>query len=202
MVDWFINWFVALVDVLQAYNGAITAIATVIIGCFTYVLAIVTNRQAKLTARSVRLAERALVELEGPILQVIDIFVSITNPLSNDDLGHTSHYKIKNYGRTPAVLREVSFQHGQLVKKFDAPHYGTKVKLSTFFGQGDTITMNPSDVGVVVAGFVYGYLTYSDIFGNLHTTGFGLSRASETDSWLISGGVVYNYHRVESDLGQ
>jgi hypothetical protein len=46
------------IDFLQAYNGAVTAVATVLIGIFTYVLARVTGRQARLTRDSIELANK------------------------------------------------------------------------------------------------------------------------------------------------
>ena len=82
------------------------------------------------------------------------------------------------------------------------PQYGATLELSTFIGQGETIKMTPANIGHIADGFVYGYLRYSDIFGGIHRAGFGLTRTSETEAWLISGGAIYNYHRIESDWGQ
>jgi hypothetical protein len=56
-----------VVDFLQTYDGAVTAVATVIIAAFTIVLVVVTNRQARLTKESVEIANRALTELEAPV---------------------------------------------------------------------------------------------------------------------------------------
>jgi hypothetical protein len=53
-------------------SEGITAAATASIAIFTIVLVLVTNRQAVLTKRSVRIAERALTELERPYLFILD----------------------------------------------------------------------------------------------------------------------------------
>jgi hypothetical protein len=54
----------SLFDLLENYNGAITALATIAISLFTLVLVIVTRRQAILTKEAVRISERALISTE------------------------------------------------------------------------------------------------------------------------------------------
>jgi hypothetical protein len=58
--------FWAVVDFLQAYNGAVTAIATVFIGIFTLVLARVTGHQARLTRDSIALSRQDFVATHRP----------------------------------------------------------------------------------------------------------------------------------------
>jgi hypothetical protein len=65
-----------VIDFLEKYNGAITALATVAISIFTFVLILVTRRQAILTKESVKISERALMGLERPYIFPIDpIFI-------------------------------------------------------------------------------------------------------------------------------
>jgi hypothetical protein len=81
-----------IIDFLQTYNGAVTAVATVFIGVFTYVLAIVTSRQARLTKESIDLARKEFIATHRPrvIVRLIQgpfdeakshqyIWVTITN---------------------------------------------------------------------------------------------------------------------------
>lgn len=55
-----------IIDFLQTYNGAVTAVATVFIGLFTCVLAKVTGRQARLTRESIDLARKEFIATHRP----------------------------------------------------------------------------------------------------------------------------------------
>lgn len=56
----------AIIDFLQTYNGAVTAVASVLIGLFTGVLARVTGRQARLTRESIDLARKEFISTRRP----------------------------------------------------------------------------------------------------------------------------------------
>jgi len=65
-----INFLWETISFLQTYNGAVTAIATVFIAAFTIVLALVTNRQAKLTkiaAYAAKTQADAAIGIELPV---------------------------------------------------------------------------------------------------------------------------------------
>jgi hypothetical protein len=68
------DFFWCVVGFLQTYNGAVTAVATVFIGAFTWVLACVTGRQARLTRRSIDLAREEFIATHRPkvILHTIE----------------------------------------------------------------------------------------------------------------------------------
>jgi hypothetical protein len=168
---------------------------------------LVTNRQAKLTRRTADIAERALIDLERPILQIIEPFPAVLKPLSDEELGMAAHYKIANFGRTPATLHEISLQFGTWNERPEAPEYRTKVSLLTVIAQGETIKMEPHDLPYELEpgegrSFVFGYLKYADIFGYEHTTGFGLRRHAGSRIWVVSGGPEYNYHRIDRKPGK
>ena len=57
-------------DFLQAYNAAITALATVAIGVFTYFLVRVTNRQARLTRKAIELGTKEFVATHRPKIRI------------------------------------------------------------------------------------------------------------------------------------
>lgn len=59
MISW--AWAWCVIDFLDKYNGAVTAVATVFIGVFTFVLACVTHRQARLTKEALIADKRAFV---------------------------------------------------------------------------------------------------------------------------------------------
>jgi hypothetical protein len=58
---------------LQCYSGAVTAIATVAIGVFTFFLMYVTNRQARLTQESIDLTKQTLTLTYRPRLHVRNV---------------------------------------------------------------------------------------------------------------------------------
>src|SRR6266496_910438 len=53
-------------DSLERHNGAVTAVATVFIGVFTWVLACVSGRQARLTRESIELAREEFIATHRP----------------------------------------------------------------------------------------------------------------------------------------
>jgi hypothetical protein len=198
----------SLIDVIQTYNGAVTAIATAVIAFFTVVLAWVTNRQARLTKQSVRISELALTELERPVLHVVEPTLSLDD--SDAEEGMRVNYKISNFGRTPATLHEISVRLAVLSALPKPPEYGGILKNVIIVPQGQTIPMlsrglsagsraeyrnKPGDGGVDA--FFFGYMKYTDIFGNRHFAGFALKHDAIEKIWLVTGGPDYNFHRLD-----
>lgn len=101
------NWLWRVLDFCQTYGGAITALATVAIGIFTLVLVIVTRRQAILTKQSVRISERALVDLERPYIYIFGA-KGIEGEFEREDPYYYLEYSVANYGRTPATIEGLS----------------------------------------------------------------------------------------------
>jgi hypothetical protein len=85
------------------YRDAITAIATAFIAAFTFTLWQSTKRMTQATGESVRIAERALADLERP-------YIYIFNPsgfeleLNQEDPFYYFRYSVANYGKTPARI--------------------------------------------------------------------------------------------------
>lgn len=95
------NFFWCIIGFLQTYNGAVTAIATVAIGIFTFFLVCVSNRQARLTRRSVEISEAALIGLERPRLIISDVNFGIINDKRRAQIG------LINFGRDPAHVTQI-----------------------------------------------------------------------------------------------
>jgi hypothetical protein len=70
---------VTVLDFLEKYNGALTAVATVFIAIFTIVLAIVTGRQARLTRQAINLARSEFISTHRPRVRIRN--VALENPL-------------------------------------------------------------------------------------------------------------------------
>jgi hypothetical protein len=65
----------AIIDFLQTYNGAVTAIATAFIAIFTLVLAYVSRRQAKLTRESIALARAEFTSSHRPKIRIKHVWL-------------------------------------------------------------------------------------------------------------------------------
>jgi hypothetical protein len=115
-------------DFIEAHNGAITSLATIVVAVFTIVLALVTRRQAHLTkelAISTELAAKAARDSASalPRLERAYLFVET----DQDSLASLSHairqakvhtfattpvsvsYELVNQGKTPALLKAQRF---------------------------------------------------------------------------------------------
>src|SRR5258707_5819822 len=91
----------SILEFIEKYNGAFTALASIAIACFTLTLWRSTD---KLCGTS----ERALTELEAPLVSIKIINTGISWELSKKNLtGGTLKYAFVNYGRTAATLFEL-----------------------------------------------------------------------------------------------
>jgi hypothetical protein len=116
---------------LDGHNGTLTAVATIAVALFTYVLARVTGRQARLTrqlAESTEIAARAAQDSASalPVLERAYVFIE-TEPNSLRDIPmrfqrkdpegadlaaarpSTIGFNVANQGKTPAIIKATSF---------------------------------------------------------------------------------------------
>lgn len=102
-----ITVFWGVIDVLQTYNGAVTAGATVSIGVFTYFLARITGRQAKLTRESIELARDEFLSSHRPeiIVHSVELAFDVVNGTDEATAGALVIYV--NRGRTPATVVDI-----------------------------------------------------------------------------------------------
>ena len=99
-------------------------------GLFTFTLWRSTVQQGRLTDKSVRIAERALTELEAPFVfvDVVDTGLEVTDGMAR--LAQTQfRFRVTNYGRTPALLTALQTVYRILDAEvipapIDAPHHG------------------------------------------------------------------------------
>jgi len=115
------NFLWCVIGFLQTYNGAVTAIATIAIGAFTFALVRVTNRQARLTKEAViaanvqaDTAKKSLTDIERPYLFVFNVGrlnteeiveIDIEEQDSGDGLLLSVTYSLANYGKIPAIIK-------------------------------------------------------------------------------------------------
>jgi hypothetical protein len=72
---------------INEHNGAITALATIVIAAFTMTLWFATNQQAHLTRDSIELARADLIANYRPRLRVRNVVVDVADPGLVDKLG-------------------------------------------------------------------------------------------------------------------
>jgi hypothetical protein len=162
-------------------------------------------RSIQAAEKSAAIAERALTELEGPFV-VVDIIKSGLDFGSEDTA--TLEYVFRNYGRTPASILEIysniafidvnskvfhpidrsSVRGDPMPYGIIAPPGG--ITLNTFkekiskkgFGDQQFNVSSPSK-----SCHFFGFVVYSDIFGQIYTTGFKLQARLHRKGWDFMG---------------
>ena len=218
--------FLAFVD---AHNGALTAIATIVIASFTIILVWITGRQAHLTRiaaeaarRSSLVAERALTELERPFLAV-DVLVSgISVDMSGalSFVGERTRWAAINYGRTPAILVDrltnwpieagsaMPYAIDPVAQRPQFPAgcvssadkpYGETANL---MAEAPIQTMLDQDAWRNRRIFFNGYIRYQDLLGGLYVNGFCLVFDPLGSRFVRIGGETFNYTKTEKTPAQ
>jgi hypothetical protein len=180
----------AIVDFLQTYNGAVTAIATVIIAAFTVILGLFTVSLANATRKAAEAADlsaRTGAGVELPWLIVDQIHAQ---PFYNDIIATLTSNDVwlafQNLGRSDAVIVAECFVHHVGDALTSHPHYppgairsksfgesvGHRLKYETSFG----LALPRKQAATIASGetilWLYGYLEYLDFLGHTYRSGF------------------------------
>jgi hypothetical protein len=206
---WLVRWTFAL---FAATIGLI--LATGILGYFAWRQSRDMQESIDAAKRSADVAERALTELEAP---VVEIKIRDTG-LKLGEVDGRLAFSFVNYGRTPARILEFddaiesvplgeapippdpTGKRGRAMPYgiFTPPNggeceeYGKIVLRSNLTGPPAGPYRSESR-----AMFFVGYVTYSDIFNNVFTVGFCLLYDPQRARWVFRGDEKYNYHRKE-----
>ena len=176
------------------------------------------EKSAKAAERSAKVSEDALTILEKPYVFIdrkIDIIPSISSIYNTVSQNATSTPKFKvafsavNYGRTPAIIGRL-FNGVVLVDGLpDArrikgtPDIPPSIAIAQNQVEGPfkrtySEIMTKDICGRIfnnkVCIFLYGQITYYDLFGYEYATGFGWRYIPESDNWEPHGGNEYNFH--------
>ena len=181
-------------DLLENYNGAITALATITISIFTLVLVIVTRRQAILTKEAVRISERALISTERAFVFLEDFDPEIVYGRRGTQSGASNNLTVsqlairprwRNGGNTPTkdmtVIVNWTPWPGGLPGQFNYAYGENVVPTPMFLGPKATEWSEPIRIPAQVATaalhggesiFIWGRVEYRDIFDKtrLHFT--------------------------------
>jgi hypothetical protein len=202
------NWLWQVIDFLQAYNGAVTAVATVCIGVFTYVLARITHRQAKLTRESIDLARDEFVSTHRP-----KIVVRYFTPKSNEPRHETSMVvcRFVNAGVTRATVQHVNGivlnASYPLRPGVDFDKWELKPPMSLMSGQEGSFDIGCDSLLVEIASaasqderlsvehriFCVGEIIYKDDLGRFRKTGFLRSYDFKAKRWVKDQESEYEY---------
>jgi hypothetical protein len=238
--------FIKIGQALDALGVAITALATIAIAWFTWSLRRSTDKlweagerqielaretsaaqsrdmQASIAAanRSAETAERALTELEAPVITLLILEPGITRSYGADEhIFQTLTFCVANDGRTPARLIEIvdGFSLVPRIKGLPEPMNLRRAirnpmpwgVIAPPNGQSQPFTQN---VFAFVLGkmrdnqfllksediFYYGFVRYADVFKNVFRVGFCYRFDISSEKWLLLGDEDYNYHQKERD---
>jgi hypothetical protein len=127
-------------NIVIDHDKEITSLSTLGIFLFTVVLAVAgtfqyravmasvkesrraSMVQARLTRRSVKIAERALVELEAPqvLVDIVNSGLETADGTSTPTIGIPFRYRVVNLGRTPAILTQICLRYIIITKGEEA----------------------------------------------------------------------------------
>lgn len=210
-------------DIAQAEkDGAATnrglLFATMALGLLAALQWVVMGVQTVFIGRSTRTTERALTELERPIVygSVKNAGFAIAGPLGNgnDLVRSETSVCIYNFGRTLARLRRIQWDialspSGSIVPPLNPSVVGGReLPVGTVCANGDPYTESLNtrllffdEADQILRGgqsiWVTGFIRYDDIFGRHLISGFALVFDRIGGRFVRRGGGDYNYEREE-----
>lgn len=210
-----------IVDWIEAHEGILTALATIVIAVFTWALARSTKRlwketkeastiakksadAALKTAQNMEAAERAYVKMSHYPPGLVPVAAS---PLYDVRL------RIKNFGQTPATITSVVLTH-RIVSHADPlptiPEYTLGIGHVTRrvflvrddeFSTYQTFTILSPEFGLIENRTsdlcIYGYVDYIDQFGSRHRAGY--ARRYDPRGDVLTGDSSNLHHITQPD---
>ena len=190
--------FDCVVAFLDAHSTAVTATATAFIAIFTLVLAFVAIAQGRLMRRSIaeakRSADAALLTAEATIASERGYVTMSHHPpglnINQSNGIVTADIKIENAGRSPATVTKIVLKLDgfplteQLAADpdYDSGQVQTDLTETSLAAGGSvnkplTFNWNGGDLNTIQRGqgqmWLYGYVDYTDIFGERRRSGYG-----------------------------
>jgi hypothetical protein len=170
----------------EAYNGAVTAVATIFIAIFTVVLALVTNRQARLTRESLKIAQQAMVTGNRAYISIRSVFFG-SNLRDGELQGINTGFTLENTGNTPTkyMISHSSMRifTGDILANFEFPDLDERQGVRIFIAPKQWVgsfvfNVTREELLSCVGGhrriFIWGWADYNDAFPNTprHRTEF------------------------------
>ena len=207
MIDWTLWALWSTVDFLQQYNGAVTAVATILIGVFTLVLAIVTSRQAKLTREAIDLSRREFNASHRPRISVrafesfsqLDIAARFIYYNEGDSDAHIFEIGARIIRVYPPLTGGIMIDIEHVDEILGSGVDGTRKVKSTFSHPNqvnlDNVAATPGTAPQPTI-FLIGRIKYRDSLGVNRQTGFCRQLDAAHSRWFIpndTGGYEYAY---------
>jgi hypothetical protein len=203
------NYLWCVIDFLQAYNGAVTAVATVAIGAFTWVLARVTGRQVRLGREEFIASHRPKFEIREPYLATIQCPTD-----STERIAHQVRVILANSGDGPGTVVEgfalvMEIPHGSwkhLAVEKGVNNFGP-ISLAAGAHEDKAIDL-PADVSRMIVGnftrhernepmvpriFLRGHVGYVDKAGTRRRTAFCRPLDYGTKMFVRTANPDYDY---------
>jgi hypothetical protein len=194
------DFFWSVIDFLQRYSGAVTAGATVAIGLFTFFLIYVTNRQARLTRKSIDLARQGFIATHRPKIKIHAVEIVDREVDSETFIG--ASILAFNIGESAAKNVEVRGQifmapgfalnaQRPLVKTFDEVLSGQKLRAEITSDYRASYAAASRRTGI----YCLGWIAYWDESEQRRETGFCVQLEFGADSgrWVSAGKPEYEY---------
>lgn len=179
-------------DTLEAYDGAVVAVATVFIAAFTVATVLVTERLAKLTRASIRLARSEFIASHRP--RIVTRSFEPTSAVASNQKG-ILRFTYVNVGDTPATIVCI----GAIITGNSEPGLSLQEKLldppiQLAGGQRRTWLVETDDPPMGgEAAFCIGCIIYKDALGQTRQTGFCRQFRPASGRWIRQTHSEYEY---------
>jgi hypothetical protein len=199
------NYAAAVLDFLETYNGAVTAVATIFIAAFTIVLALVTGRQARLSREAIELARSEFNATHRPKIIVYGmdfggasdgespIPVTFRYVNSGDSRAEITHIGTKLVLLfKPTLPSEINFEHQEMRPPIDVESgmHGFRLTVDAF---DPTNKLLLSAIGGSQKLICVGYIIYRDGNGTIRQTGFCREYDPASNRWRPVKDDEYEY---------
>ena len=178
----------------------VIAYATIVIALFAVILGLFIASLAESARRAAKVASKALIELERPW-----VFVEGARIIRRDMPGQEPipnnwyiSFKVRNVGRSPAIIGECIIKIGPKDKLPQVPNYSGAAPIETQQSLSPkeafdirAIGPGPGDPAIRVA---YGRLTYIELNGTRHHTGFAVEVSPHVPAFIGYSNPAYNYY--------
>jgi hypothetical protein len=197
--------FCVVDNYIHNHREDINSVSTFLIMALTVVLILLNASLARSTRMAAIAAERAavsaeksLTDLERPWIFLEGATVSRRRwqPASVPNWWYIS-LQFKNLGRMPAIIERCLFEIKPKVELSDKPLYTGMQELSCqqTLGSGDSFKTRDVGPGVQREEFLvfYGKITYTELNGKVHETGFALEVSPNIAAYNALGNKAYDY---------
>jgi hypothetical protein len=212
------SYLSCILDFLEAYNGAVTAVATVVMAGFTIVLAYVTGRQARLTKEAVNLGRSEFIASHRPRFEIREPHLAVIHCPADppEQTAYQARFILANSGESEgtlvesvAIVMEIAHHSWTHFGVEDGPAFNMfgPIRLAAgahhqiVFGLSPensetasrSLAMHQSNQSLTGRIFLRGYLAYVDANGTRRRTAFCRPLDLNTKRFVKTNDPDYDY---------